>query len=63
MGTVDPGWTFTGWTPVLTDNKVTIHDNTTVTANFSQNEYTLTVDICSTAVTKSARPGHIPLWG
>ena len=34
MGTVDPGWTFTGWTPTLTDNKVTIHDDTTVTANF-----------------------------
>ena len=41
------GWTFTGWTPALTDNKVTILDNTTVTATFSQIEYTLTVDFCS----------------
>ncbi len=41
--TADPGWTFTGWTPSLTGNKVTINGNTTVTANYSQNEYTLTI--------------------
>jgi len=30
----DDGWTFTGWTPILTDDKVTITGNTIVTANF-----------------------------
>jgi M6 family metalloprotease-like protein/uncharacterized repeat protein (TIGR02543 family) len=28
-------WTFAGWTPALTDNKVTITGNTTVTANYT----------------------------
>ena len=41
--TAAPGWTFTDWTPALTNNEVTINGNTTVTANYSQNEYTLTV--------------------
>ena len=47
MGTVDDGWTFTGWdgggctgtAPCTVD----ITGNTTVTANFTQNAYTLTV--------------------
>ena len=43
MTAVDPGWTFTGWTPALPDNEITITGNTTVTANFTQNEYTLNV--------------------
>ncbi len=51
--TADPGWTFTGWTPSLTGNKVTINGNTTVTANYSQNEYTLTVVSDHGTVTKS----------
>lgn len=33
--TPDPGWSFSGWTPSITTNRVTITDNTTVTANFS----------------------------
>jgi uncharacterized repeat protein (TIGR02543 family) len=45
--TVDPGWSFAGWSGALsgTDNPdtVTITGNTVVTASFTQNEYTLTV--------------------
>jgi uncharacterized repeat protein (TIGR02543 family) len=37
------GWTFAGWSPELTDNQVTILGDTTVTAAFTQDEYTLTV--------------------
>jgi hypothetical protein len=33
--TPDAGWTFSGWTPALTDNQVTITGNTTVTANYN----------------------------
>ncbi len=33
--TPDAGWTFTGWTPELTGNKVTITGDTSVTANFT----------------------------
>jgi parallel beta-helix repeat protein len=43
MTAVDAGWTFTGWTPALAGDTVTINGNTTVTANFTQNEYILTV--------------------
>ena len=47
MGSVDPGWTFTGWDgggcSGIDPCTVTIYDNTTVTANFAQDEYTLTV--------------------
>ncbi len=32
----DPGWNFSDWTPSLTDGKVTINGNTTVTANFTE---------------------------
>jgi len=32
--TADPGWTFTGWTPSLPLDQVTITGDTTVTANF-----------------------------
>jgi len=53
MGTVDAGWTFTGWTPALVDNKVTIEGNITVTANFTQDEYTLTIISDHGAVTKT----------
>ena len=45
--------TFTGWTPSLTDNKVTIHGDTIVTANYSQNEYTLDVTSLHGTVTKT----------
>ena len=51
--TAEPGWTFTGWTPALTDNKVTITGNTSVTANYSQDAYTLTVTSAHGTVTKS----------
>ena len=32
----EAGWTFTGWTPSLTNNRVTITGDTTVTANYLQ---------------------------
>jgi parallel beta-helix repeat protein len=51
--TAAPGWTFTDWTPVLTDNKVTITGNTTVTANYTQDEYTLTIISDHGTATKS----------
>jgi uncharacterized repeat protein (TIGR02543 family) len=44
----DPGWTFSGWSGDLTglDNPITfnIQDNLTITANFTQNEYSLSVN-------------------
>ena len=56
MGTVDAGWTFTGWEGggcTGTDPcTVTINGNTTVTANFTQNAYTLTVVSAHGPVTK-----------
>ncbi len=51
--TAAAGWTFTGWTPALTNNQVTITSNTSVTANYTQNEYTLTVISDHGTVTKS----------
>jgi uncharacterized repeat protein (TIGR02543 family) len=46
--TADPGWTFAGWSGALsgTDNPetTTITDHTTVTATFTQEEYTLAVN-------------------
>ncbi|HOG58734.1 MAG TPA: choice-of-anchor Q domain-containing protein [Anaerolineaceae bacterium] len=45
--TADPGWTFSGWTGAVTgtDNplSITIEGNTIITANFTQDEYTLTL--------------------
>ena len=49
----DAGWTFVDWTPGLTDNQVTINGDTTVTANYSQFAYTLTVVSAHGTVTKS----------
>jgi large repetitive protein len=43
--TADPGWTFGSWSANVVAGQVTIHGNTTVTATFTQNEYTLTIDI------------------
>lgn len=44
--TTNPGWTFSHWTgAVVTDNKLTITGDTTVTAHFSPIEYTLTVQV------------------
>ena len=43
--TPDLGWTFGNWSPNVVDDKVTIHDNTTVTATFTPIEYTLTIEI------------------
>jgi uncharacterized repeat protein (TIGR02543 family) len=44
----DPGWTFDGWSGDVTcsDNPLehTIQDDTTITATFTQDEYSLTVD-------------------
>jgi uncharacterized repeat protein (TIGR02543 family) len=53
MSNVQPGWTFTGWDPVLTENKVTITGNITITAIFTQNEYHLNVTSIHGPVTKS----------
>jgi CSLREA domain-containing protein len=45
--TPDVGWSFANWTGDLTSSlnpaSVTIHGNTSVTANYTQNEYTLTI--------------------
>jgi uncharacterized repeat protein (TIGR02543 family) len=46
--TADPGWTFDSWTGAVSDphnpiTTLTILGNTTVTANYTQNEYDLTV--------------------
>ncbi|HOT91991.1 MAG TPA: PKD domain-containing protein, partial [Anaerolineae bacterium] len=45
--TADPGWTFAGWSGGLTGNptQVTILGDTVVTATFTQDEYTLTVNV------------------
>ena len=37
--TPEAGWTFTGWTPSLVDNQVTITGNMTITANYIQKIY------------------------
>jgi hypothetical protein len=50
--TPEAGWTFTGWTPSLADNQVTIIGDTTVTANYTQDEHTLTVNPAHGTVTK-----------
>jgi uncharacterized repeat protein (TIGR02543 family) len=56
MGVADPGWTFTGWSGggcTGTDPcTVVINANTTVTANFTQNAYTLTVNSAHGTVTR-----------
>ncbi len=45
--TQDPGWTFSGWTGDLTSSNnplvVTVHNNMSLTANYTQDEYTLTI--------------------
>lgn len=56
--TADPGWTFANWSgdAVGTSNpvQVTMDGNKTVAANFSQNQYTLTVSMAgSGSVTRS----------
>jgi len=47
--TANAGWTFTGWTGDITstDNplSVTVESNISVTANFTQNEYSLSVTV------------------
>jgi uncharacterized repeat protein (TIGR02543 family) len=42
--TPDPGWSFTGWSVNVVEDKVTILEDTQVTATFTQDEYTLTVN-------------------
>ncbi|HEX8919156.1 MAG TPA: hypothetical protein VF898_11690, partial [Chloroflexota bacterium] len=53
----DAGWTFTGWSGGGCTGtgtcSVTVTGNTSVTANFSQNHYTLTVSSAHGAVTKT----------
>mgnify|MGYP000181596074 CR=1 FL=1 len=47
--TADPGWTFDGWSGdasgAALSTTVTIEGNTSVTATFTQDEYTLTVNL------------------
>jgi len=49
--TADPGWTFAGWSGALSgsDNPetITMDSNKTITATFTQDEYTLTVNVAS----------------
>jgi predicted outer membrane repeat protein len=51
------GWSFANWTGALTGSanpgSVTIHVNTTVTANYTQNEYTLTITSVHGTVAKN----------
>ncbi len=60
MGTVDAGWTFTGWSEPSCIGTgpctVTITGDTTVTANFTQIEYALTITQ-ATGGTITAEPG------
>src|SRR5512139_2729472 len=51
--TAEDGWTFTGWTPSLVGNEVTIIGDTTVTANYTQDEYELTIVSAHGTVTKT----------
>jgi hypothetical protein len=43
--TAATGWTFTGWDAGVIDGKVTIQGNTTATATFTINTYTLTTSV------------------
>ena len=43
--TPDPGWSFAGWSANVVAGQVTVNDDTTVTVTFTQDEYTLTIDI------------------
>jgi len=55
--TPNAGWAFVNWTGDLTSSvnpdSVTIHGNTSVTANYTQNEYTLTITSANGTVAKS----------
>ncbi|MGD9118650.1 MAG: hypothetical protein PVJ08_07985, partial [Dehalococcoidia bacterium] len=57
----DPGWTFIGWTGDLetSDNpdNILIDGNKTVTATFTQEEYTLTVNIVGNGTVDRDDPG------
>jgi parallel beta-helix repeat protein len=41
--TPDAGWSFGSWSANVVSGKITMHGNTTVTATFTQDEYTLTL--------------------
>ena len=59
--TPDLGWSFGSWSANVVNGTVTIHDDTTVTATFTQDEYTLTIDkVGSGAVNPDqAAPYHL----
>jgi uncharacterized repeat protein (TIGR02543 family) len=61
MGTVDVGWIFTGWSGGVCSGTapctVVMNANTTVTANFTQNTYTLTVTIIGNGSVSRNNPG------
>ena len=42
--TADPGWSFADWSANVVGDNITIQGNTTVTATFTQDEYTLTIN-------------------
>jgi hypothetical protein len=54
--TPEPGWTFTDWTPPLTNNQVMIAGNMTVTANYLPDEYVLTITSYSELGTVTKNP-------
>ncbi len=63
LGTIEAGWTFTGWSASLIDDKVTINGNTEVTATFNQEEYALTVVSAHAPVTKNPISSPTPTAG
>ncbi len=65
LGTVESGWTFTGWSGNVIAGVVTMNADTTVTASFTQDQYALTIVSAHAPVTKSpdqeptpTAPGH-----
>ena len=50
VATADAGWTFTGFS---SPSPVTINGDTTITANYTQDEYTLTIVSAHGTVTKT----------
>ncbi len=53
LGTVESGWTFTGWSGNVIAGVVTMNADTTVTASFTQDQYELTIVSAHAPVTKS----------
>ena len=61
------GWSFAGWSGDLTGSAnpqtITMNANKVVTATFTQNQYSLTVNLVgSGSVASESRPGHLWQW-